>query len=39
MLQAKNERMDQELRVLVARTEQVEREREAERAEQETQAK
>jgi hypothetical protein len=39
MLQAENERMAQELRDLVARTEQAEREREAERAERERQAK
>jgi hypothetical protein len=39
MLQAKNERMAQELQDLVARTEQAEREREAERAERERQAK
>jgi hypothetical protein len=39
MLQVKNERMAQELRDLVARTEPAEREREAEWAERERQAK
>jgi hypothetical protein len=39
MLQAENERMAQELRDLVARTEQAKWEREAERAERERQAK
>ena len=39
MLQAKNERMAQELRDLAVRTEVAERERQAERAERERQAK